>query len=103
MTISGNAVVGSNALIMSGTVFGHDTIIYDHAVIGAQVFIGGHTRVGESSYLASGCVISDRITIGANSIVSLGSVVYKDVPDGVIVMGNPARIIRNNDSLKVFK
>jgi len=35
------------------------------------------------------------ITINANSIVGAGSVVTKDVPENVIVAGNPAKIIKN--------
>ena len=33
------------------------------------------------------------VTIGANALVGAGSVVTKDVPEGAIVAGNPARII----------
>ena len=41
-----------------------------------------------------GCIITAGITIGENSIVSVGSVVTSDVPDYCIVAGNPARIIK---------
>lgn len=103
VSISGTACVGKNVLIMPHAVFGHDTKICDGAIIGAQTFIGGHTTIGEKTYVASGSVIGDRIAIGSNVITSLGSVVFKDVPDNVIVMGNPARIIRKNEEAKVFK
>src|SRR5438552_9535712 len=44
--------------------------------------------------IGSGAVILPGVTIGAKAIVGAGAVVTKDVPDGVIVAGNPARILR---------
>ncbi|SLM63741.1 hypothetical protein DAQ1742_02892 [Dickeya aquatica] len=36
------------------------------------------------------------------SIVGMGAAVFNDIPDEVIALGNPARILRKNDSKKVF-
>ncbi len=44
--------------------------------------------------IGSGAVILPGVTIGAKAIVGAGAVVTKDVPDGVIVAGNPARVLR---------
>ncbi len=44
--------------------------------------------------IGSGSVILSNLTIGENSIIGAGSVVTKDVPDGVIVAGNPAKVLR---------
>ncbi len=44
--------------------------------------------------IGSGAVILPGVTIGAKAIVGAGAVVTKDVPDGMIVAGNPARILR---------
>lgn len=42
------------------------------------------------------------ITIGENAIVGMGSVVTKDVPDNAVVYGNPAKVMRYNDSKSIF-
>lgn len=47
-----------------------------------NVFIGAHA------------IILRNVRVGENSVVSAGAVVSKDVPDNVIVAGNPAKIIR---------
>ncbi|KPF48718.1 hypothetical protein IP87_12405 [beta proteobacterium AAP121] len=52
------------------------------------------THIGRDCWLGHGAVILNGITIGDGSIVAAGSVVLRDVPPGVIVAGNPARVIR---------
>lgn len=52
-------------------------------------------RVKSGSWIGGNVVILPGVTIGENSIVAAGSVVTKDVPDHVIVSGNPARILRD--------
>ncbi len=52
------------------------------------------TRVKKLASIGSNATILGGVTIGTKSIVGAGSVVTKDVPDNVIVAGNPAKIIR---------
>jgi len=62
------------------------------AVINGKCQIGAHTTIG------AGAVINDGISIGAHSIVGSGAVVVKDLPDHVVAVGNPARILRHLES-----
>jgi maltose O-acetyltransferase len=48
-------------------------------------------------WLGGSVVICPGVTIGRGSVVGAGSVVTKDVPSGVVVAGNPARIVRTID------
>ncbi|SKB93830.1 acyltransferase [Daejeonella lutea] len=52
------------------------------------------TIVKKGASIGSSVTLLCGITVGENSIVGAGSVVLKDIPDNVIVAGNPARIIR---------
>ena len=52
------------------------------------------TLVKRGASIGSGATILCGLTIGERAIVGAGSVVTKDVPPGVIVAGNPARILR---------
>lgn len=52
------------------------------------------TLVKRGASIGGGAVILPGLTIGAGALVAAGSVVTKSVPDKVLVMGNPARIIR---------
>jgi UDP-2-acetamido-3-amino-2,3-dideoxy-glucuronate N-acetyltransferase len=55
------------------------------------------TRVKQGASIGSGAVILCGVTIGARAMVGAGSVVTRDVPDGMIVAGNPARVLRPVD------
>lgn len=53
------------------------------------------TLVKRGASIGSGSTLLGGITVGENSIVGAGSVVTRDVPPGVIVAGNPARVLRS--------
>jgi acetyltransferase-like isoleucine patch superfamily enzyme len=54
----------------------------------------GAVVLGDGSWVGAGAVILPGVTIGRNSVVAANSVVTKDVPDFVVVGGNPAQFIR---------
>ena len=51
----------------------------------------GSSSVGDKSYISGGAVIRDGKHIGTGAKVGMGSVVVRDVRDGSIVKGNPAK------------
>ena len=55
-----------------------------------QITIGNNVSIGSNATILGGIMIGDDALIGA------GSVITKDVPSGVIVAGNPAKILKNN-------
>lgn len=54
----------------------------------------GKIIIKENAYIGCKTIICKPVTIGANSIVGAGSIVTKDVPEGEVWAGNPARFIR---------
>lgn len=67
--------------------------------LGAQTRISGQEygkpiKIGDNCWLGAGVIVLPGVTIGDNVVVGAGSVVTKDVPDNVVVAGNPARVIR---------
>lgn len=59
----------------------------------------GHTSgdilVGDNVWIGYGAQVMSGVSIGSNSIVGAGAIVTKDVPEGVVVAGVPAKIIRH--------
>ncbi|MDD2336185.1 MAG: acyltransferase [Geobacteraceae bacterium] len=114
--IQKNATIGKNCKISSHTFICEGVHVEDDVFIGHGVtFIndtfpratspGGRlqteedwqverTIIRKGASIGSGATILSNVTIGENAIVGAGSVVTKDVPQNVIVVGNPARFLR---------
>jgi len=110
--ITSNVVIGSNVTITAGaiicvhTVVGDDVIINTgaivdhHSIIGKGVHIApgaklaGGVEIGGKAFIGIGAVIIQYLKIGNNSIIGAGSVVLKDIPDRVVAVGVPARVIK---------
>jgi len=84
-------------------VIGHDVTIGDYSVISPNASIGGNVNIGPGCYLGSGSIIKNGIKIGDNSIIGMGAVVLKDVKPNSVMVGNPARFLRENLDKKVFR
>jgi len=54
-------------------------------------------KKGELSFLGIGATIIQGIKIGKNVTIGAGSVIIKDIPDNVITVGNPAKIIKSKN------
>ncbi len=67
---------------------------HDHAAGSADELISKPTRIGERVWLGAHVTVLKGVSIGDGSIVGAGSVVTKSLPAGVVVVGNPARVIR---------
>jgi len=90
--ISCDVVIGSSCIINSGAVVEHECIIGDGVHVAPNATICGCVNVKRNAFIGAGSVILPRITIGENSIVGAGAVVTKNVPDSIVVRGNPAKI-----------
>ncbi|RXZ64761.1 NeuD/PglB/VioB family sugar acetyltransferase [Pelagerythrobacter rhizovicinus] len=71
----------------------HDCVIGDYVTFAPGVRCNGNVTIGSHAYIGSGAIIRQGISIGASATVGMGAVVTKDVPPGVTVIGNPARIM----------
>ena len=106
--------LGSNIYANAGLKLVDDTHIYigDNTMLGPNVVLAtaGHpidpelrarglqynlpVRIGRNCWLGAGVIVMPGITIGDNTIIGAGSVVTKDIPSGVVAVGNPCKVLR---------
>lgn len=91
VNISANATIGKFVKINTLANIMHDCVVGDFSTVGPNAVLLGRVKVGESSYLGANCTILPEISVGHNVIVGAGAVVTKNVGDGMVVVGNPAR------------
>lgn len=110
-SISASAILGKNIVVapqaaictearLGDSVIANTSCVIDHECeIDAGVHVcpgahlGGRVRVGERSWIGIGANVIQCLVIGRQAKIGAGAVVIRDVPDGVTVVGVPARII----------
>jgi acetyltransferase EpsM len=88
--ISPSAEIHPSAVISH---IGHDTQIGDYNFISPQVALSGNTKIGNENLLGTNSATIPGVKIGNNNLIGAGAIVIKDLPDGVTVVGNKARIL----------
>jgi acetyltransferase-like isoleucine patch superfamily enzyme len=76
--------------------FAHEVLVLDsnsHGVEGKPQ-VSAPVRIGDGTWLGARSMVLPGVTIGRRVVVAAGAVVTRDVPDDVLVAGNPARVVR---------
>lgn len=81
-----NTVIGYNTTILA-----HEYLIHEYRL--GEVVIGDEVLIGANSTILPG------LSIGNGAIVSAGTLVHKDVPEGAFVGGNPMKIIYTKEEM----
>ncbi len=94
--------IGKYTIITSGvTILSHRLI----PIKSKKKYIGEKitTSIGDFCVIGTGAIIMSGVVIGDEVVVGAGAVVTKDVPSNCIVVGNPARIIKENIKMEGIK
>ena len=100
--VSPETELGANTFVNHRSMIGHNCVIGKHCQISANVMIAGCVNIGDTVFAGVSSCIRDHTTVGEHTILSMGSVVLKDVRPYKIVLGNPAREMAENRDEKVF-
>ena len=92
--INPGTIIADNVILNTSCSVDHDNLLEEHVQVCPGVNLAGEVTVKKSAFIGTGAIINPGVTIGEKSIIGSGSVVIKDIPDNVVVVGNPAKIIR---------
>lgn len=90
-----DTIIHDNVKIDNLVHIAHNVIINNGAFIIACSEISGSVEIGRNAWIAPNACINQKLKIGDDSLIGLGSVVTKDVNPRTIVAGNPAKKIRD--------
>jgi sugar O-acyltransferase (sialic acid O-acetyltransferase NeuD family) len=93
--VNAGAALGENVIVNSGAIVEHDCLVGEHAHIATGARLAGSVVVGDGAHVGIGAVVKQNTRIGAGAIVGAGAVVVADVIANTIVVGVPARFLRN--------
>lgn len=92
--LNADALIGENVIINTGATVDHDCIIANGVHLAPGATLCGNVRVGEGTLVGAGATVVPNITVGGHVVVGAGATVVRDVPDGVMVIGTPARVVK---------
>lgn len=109
--IENNVVIGNNVTIKNGVHIWDGITIHDDVFIGPNVTFTNDkypinkninykiskTVIKKGAVIGAGSVVLPGITIGENALVAAGALVTKSVPDGMMAIGVPAKIVEKNE------
>lgn len=93
--LSPDVLIGDNCILYANSFVGHGSTLEQYAVVANNASIGGRVRVGRGVHIGSNSSIREGVTIGEFSVVGMGATVLEDVQPNTIVIGSPAKKLRN--------
>jgi UDP-N-acetylbacillosamine N-acetyltransferase len=92
--VNPGATLGRNVIVNTCASVDHDCVLEDGVHISPGAHLGGGVTVGRGTWIGIGAVVRDHVMIGAGVTIGAGAVVVKDIPDGVMAYGVPARVVK---------
>lgn len=87
------SIIHEGVIINTGAVVEHECIIESFSHIAPNATLCGNVHIGQNTFVGANSVIKQGVKIGDNVVIGSGSVIINDIPNNLIVAGNPGRII----------
>lgn len=91
VVITANAIIGDHVVILPNSVIHHDSVIGDFTLVGANTTIAGNVNIGVNCYIGAASSIKNGIRIGDKTLVGIGANVIDSFGSQQKLIGNPAK------------
>lgn len=92
--ISPKSSVGVGSVVMQGAIIQSSAVVGRHCIINTAASVDHDCVVEDFVHISPHATLCGNVFVGEGSQVGAGAVVMRDVPDNVLVMGNPARVVK---------
>ena len=82
------------AVMLAPSAIGHGSVLEDGVLVSTGCSVAGCVHIGRGTVIGVGATIKDHVRVGRGCLIGAGAVVVRDVPDGVVAYGVPARAVR---------
>lgn len=97
-----NIRIGDHVHIDTNCTVMHDAVIGSYCRLNPGVKINGNNHLGEGVYVGTGAAFIQDVSVGSWSIIGAGAVVVEDIPEKVVAVGVPAKVVKNKQVQKEF-
>ena len=92
--INPGSTVGECVIVNTGAVVDHDCTLGSFVHVCPGATLAGTVAVGDGTWIGVGATVTNNVRVGRWVMVGAGALVLRDVPDEVVVVGSPARVLR---------
>lgn len=89
--ISSNVVLKKGVKVNVGALVMHDVFVGPYVTIAPAAVILGGAKIHEKAYIGANATVMPGIEIGKGAVIGAGAVVTKNIPEGIVVKGVPAK------------
>ena len=93
--VSPGVRIGNHSMLLAQSFVGHDTVLDEMVFVANNASVGGNISIRQGVHIGSNSSILEHLVIQEYAVVGLGAAVVKDVFAYDVVVGNPAKTIRN--------
>jgi sugar O-acyltransferase (sialic acid O-acetyltransferase NeuD family) len=90
-SVGSYAQLADHVLLNLYSAVGHDARIGGYCVLSPHAIVNGGSTLGDGVFMGTHAAVTPNVRIGSWSKIAAGAVVYRDVPEQSLVMGNPAK------------